>query len=205
MDIESGTLSSAGRTGLCWPSASGFTLIELLVTISIAVILATVAIPSFQDFYRNNRLGTQSNDLIASLNLAKSEAIRRGVWVTICKSAAPTATTPTCSTSGDWNQGWIVFADIKDGRNGRPGTWGTIDTDADATTIDDQVLSVVPALNATAVTATNFTNYISYLPNGISRGNGGLPNGTFTLCNSGKTRVITINTAGRARVSEGTC
>lgn len=201
MGIKSGKFDHRPQSRLSYPSSSGFTLIELLVTISIAVILATVAIPSFQSFYRDNRLGSQSNDLIASLNLAKSEAIRRGVWVTVCPAASATA----CGTSGDWNQGWIVFANIKDGRNGRPGTWGTIDTDADATTIDDQVLSVVPALNATAVTATNFTNYISYLPNGISRGDGNLPNGTFTLCNSGKTRVITINTAGRARVSEGTC
>ncbi|MDD1608287.1 MAG: prepilin-type N-terminal cleavage/methylation domain-containing protein [Methylococcaceae bacterium] len=44
-------------------SASGFTLLELIVAISIAGILMAMAIPSFSDMIRNNRLTTYLNDL----------------------------------------------------------------------------------------------------------------------------------------------
>ncbi len=181
----------------------GFTLIELLVTISIAVILMTVAVPGFQDFFRNNRLASQSNDLLASLALARSEAIRRGTRVTLCKSADPTAATPACSTSGTWAQGWIVFADIEDGQNGRPGTTGVINT-------NDQVIRVFSALpSSTLVGDAKVSNWITYLPNGTPRGNGFVSgettSGTFTLCNAPVSRVIAINPAGRAGATAGAC
>src|SRR3569832_2414901 len=54
----------------------GFTLVELLVTISIATILVTLAVPSFSDFVKNNRMITLTNDFVTALNVARSEAIR---------------------------------------------------------------------------------------------------------------------------------
>jgi type IV fimbrial biogenesis protein FimT len=181
----------------------GFTLIELLVTIGIVGILLGIAVPSFQDFFRNSRLASQSNDLLASLNLARSEAVRRGVRVTVCKSADPSATTPACSTSGNWSQGWIVFADIEDGQNGRPGATGTIDT-------NDLVIRVFSSLSVSTLNGdSKVSNWISYLPNGAIRGNGSVSgetsSGTFTLCNAPTSRVITLNPAGRASATPGTC
>ncbi|MGQ9860680.1 MAG: GspH/FimT family pseudopilin, partial [Thiobacillaceae bacterium] len=82
---------------------SGVTLIELLVTISIAAILMAIAVPGFQDFFRRNRLDGATSDLMATLNYARSEAIRRGVPVSVCRSSNGT------SCSGGWQQGWIVF------------------------------------------------------------------------------------------------
>ena len=74
----------------------GFTLIEVLITVMVASILFTVAIPSFKDTIRQNRLTTQANELIGALNLARSESIRRSKNVTV---------TPN---GGDWNAGWII-------------------------------------------------------------------------------------------------
>lgn len=182
---------------------NGYTLIELLVTIAIAAILAAVAVPSFQEIFRSNRLSSQTSDLVAALNLARSEALRRGYRVTICKSSDGSS----CTEAGDWSQGWVVFADRQDGQNGRPGATGTINA-ASGVYGADPILRVNGAFGSTGSTlggGANFSNWITFLASGVSRGNGGLANGTLTLCNSSKSSVITINTAGRINVSKGAC
>ncbi|MDR2876925.1 MAG: GspH/FimT family pseudopilin [Chromatiales bacterium] len=83
---------------------TGFTLIELLVTVTIAGILLTLAVPSFNETIRNNRLTTQANDLVSTFNLARSEAIKRRTNVQVCTSNNQAACTNT-----PWTQGWIVL------------------------------------------------------------------------------------------------
>lgn len=85
-------------------SPRGFTLIELLVTVSVAAVLMAIAVPSFRDMAIRNQLTSYTNDIIASINFARSEAVRRGVPVAICKSNDG----ETCS--GNWDDGWIIFA-----------------------------------------------------------------------------------------------
>lgn len=80
----------------------GFTLIELMVTLSVAAILSTIAIPSYQTFVINGRMVSQANDLITALNMARSEAVKRGANVTICASSD----SATCTVG--WQAGWIV-------------------------------------------------------------------------------------------------
>ena len=54
----------------------GFTLIELLVAITVAGILAAIAIPAFNNFVMNDRDATQINSLATSLNYARSIAVK---------------------------------------------------------------------------------------------------------------------------------
>ena len=91
---------------------SGFTLIELMVTMAVLAILAVVAVPGMTMLINGNRLSGMNDELTASVQLARSEAIRRNARVTMCGSADGT----TCDAVTDWNR-WIVV-----GRDNASGT-----------------------------------------------------------------------------------
>jgi len=84
----------------------GFTIVELMVTVCLAAILFGFAIPSFRRMIVNNRLVTQTNDLIGAINYARSEAITQNTSVSFCRAADETATACVGST-GNWTF-WIV-------------------------------------------------------------------------------------------------
>jgi type IV fimbrial biogenesis protein FimT len=68
----------------------GFTLLELMVAIAVLAILATVGVPSFNELIQNNRVTTQTNELVSALNFARTEAIKRGRNVeVVVTQAAP--------------------------------------------------------------------------------------------------------------------
>ena len=81
----------------------GFTLIELLVTITIAGILAALAVPTFDSVALSSKLNSLSSSFMASAQLARSEAIKRNQPVTLCASSNGTGCT------GAWKDGWVVL------------------------------------------------------------------------------------------------
>ena len=93
-------------------TAFGFTLVELMVTIAVVAILAALALPSFSNSIRNTRLASTTNEFIAAVNLARSEAVRSNRAGQVCASSDGA----TCGT--DWSQGWIVWSDAN--ANGTP-------------------------------------------------------------------------------------
>ena len=91
-------------------SANGFTLIELLIAIAMSMIILTFAVPSFSSFIKNGRVTTYTNTLVTDVNYARHEAVTRGDKVILCRSADPTASSPTCGGSANtWSSGWLVF------------------------------------------------------------------------------------------------
>jgi type IV fimbrial biogenesis protein FimT len=79
----------------------GFTIIELMVAISVAMIVLGIGVPNFVGIIRSNDTVAEVNDLATALNLARSEAVGRGVEVMI-----------TPRSGSDWTTGWIVGIDL---------------------------------------------------------------------------------------------
>lgn len=89
----------------------GFTIIELLVTLAIAALILGLAAPSFNEFRRNGRLTGTANDFLATVQIARTEAIKRQQPVSICATADdPTDPAADC-TLGRFNN-WLVFIDL---------------------------------------------------------------------------------------------
>ena len=88
------------------PFAAGFTLIELMVTVAVAAVILGLAIPSFAEFIARTRLATATNELVSLINIGRTEAIKRGTRVVVCRSADGTACDGT-----SWGDGIAVFVD----------------------------------------------------------------------------------------------
>lgn len=80
------------------PLQAAFTLIELLVAIAVLAILLTIAVPSLQKIIRDNRVTSQTNELIALINLTRNQAIRESIDINDTREA----TLQLDATSSGW-------------------------------------------------------------------------------------------------------
>lgn len=170
----------------------GFTLIELLVVMSIMSILLAIALPSFQDTIERSVTNSQIKLLMTTLNLARSEAIKRGTNVAIC--SINDDGNVDCDAQ-EWQDGWIVFVDA----NG--------DADGDVGSIDagDTIIRVFRSLGSNS-TLTFTVDLFEYDSMGFSATGG---TQEFELIpssgNTDNARCIVISLSGRGRRVEGVC
>lgn len=169
---------------------AGFTLIELMVGLTVLVMLITIGIPSFFNMIRNSRLATQTNEVVTGLNLARSEAVKRGLPVSLCVSSDQVA----CDTSSpNWADGWIMFVD-----RGTPG-------ELDGT---DELLQVGRAVSGGfAMTETETGEaFVQFLPSGLVNP---IEDRRLQLEwaaePDGKTRCVSISVGGRVNTTQGAC
>jgi len=171
-------------------TSRGFTLVEALATLAVAGVLAAAVVPSLAAGLRATRVSAASNEMLASLLLTRSEAVKRRGRVVMCRSANG----ESCAASGNWEQGWIVFADLNS------------DGDRD----DGETLLHVqqPLGESLRLTGTTtLAKYVSYAPNGATRFvGGGFQAGTFTVCSQSTKpawgRQIIVNATGRPRTQK---
>jgi len=81
----------------------GFTLIELMIAVAIVGVFLALGLPEMRNLVRNQRLKTTSLDIFASLQLARSEAVKRNTSNVMMAGK-------TAGASG-WQSGWYVCVD----------------------------------------------------------------------------------------------
>lgn len=172
-----------------------------MMAVAILAILMGIAAPAFRETLLNARMTGRANDLMADLNLARSEAVKRNVTSYMC-----TSNDGTNCTASAWREGWIVFADanqngVKDGNEpaikSAPGQADASDT-----------------LTVTGDTLTGGIGYVPYQPSGVSTFGNTI---TFVFCDYRtaaqvgaaaadlRGRQVTINQTGRAVAARRTC
>lgn len=174
----------------------GFTLIELMVTVVIVAVLLSIAVPSFRDTIARSRVASGASGLSAAFTTAKSEAVKRGRNVTICKSANIGDAQPTCVTSGDWSQGWIILDPAV--------TYAPAATPPTDPTI--KVFEAMPG-GVTAAGGSEVLSTVIFTPNGATTLAGAgtdETNRAITVCSVGvEGRVVVLSASGRVRVIRG--
>lgn len=159
---------------------------ELMVALAIIAVLASGALPSFQSLLQRQRMRTAANDLVAAIDLTRSQAIGRG---------SPVVLAPIDPDGTAWEQGWIVFIDSNANRRPDAGEEEIFRQEqvADGITIRSRFSSGAAA------------QYLAY--NGAGRscqtGNSQAAQfGTLTLEFGEQRKHIKINMLGRVRLCD---
>jgi len=167
-------------------NACGFTLIELMVGVAVLAIALGAGVPSMSEFIKNSRLAAQTNDLLASLHLARTEAIKRNARVTLCRSADAT----TCAPPGTgWEIGWVVFAVV-----------------GGANVVLDSHGAAAPNVSITPRAADTIGDSFYYTSRGVVRDAADVAlNGVFRICDErglDHARGLVLSPTGRAEFTK---
>lgn len=170
----------------------GFTLVEIMIVVAILILIGAIATPILLNFLPNMRLRSAARDVYSAMMEAKTEAIQRGVNVTVLFNSP--------------GNSYIVFID--DGAGGGVAGNGIIDNLAEQTittvpTLPDRV-TFDPTVGGDGVTfAINALVFSSQGIPVIAGAGGGLGGGivglraTDSLGNTTRQRTITVATAGQ--------
>ena len=183
--METGRFSGRCRRNM----SRGFTFIEIMIALVVFGVLLTAALPAYRDWIAAQQLANHAHFIADTLDLARSEAIKHGYRVNLCK----TRDRRRCADDGGWEQGWLMFVD--ENRSGQ---------------VDDDTV-VLHREGAARDGITMHGNrpvedYVSYTSLGHARLLGGaLQMGTFVICKSGQNALkVVLANSGRARIDKTT-
>lgn len=169
----------------------GFTLVEALVVVALVAVMAALAAPSLKAFLVRRAVDSAVSTLASDYRLARSEAVKRTGYVTICRSPDGAGCSPA-DAPGSWHDGWIVFTDADANRRVN----GT-----------DEVLRVQPRLTGLRAMVryndpgfSNTVQAVLYRPHGISTTGNETLLVTADSSLVGGTRLVVISRNGRVAV-----
>ncbi|RDK00719.1 type II secretion system protein GspH [Paraburkholderia lacunae] len=100
---------------VCLWRRRGLTLIETLVVVTLLAVIAVMATPSFVAWHLRDQVDARAKALASTLAYARSEALRRGTRVTVCRIDAARRCLAAGQACGegvtDWSCGWAVLAE----------------------------------------------------------------------------------------------
>jgi type IV fimbrial biogenesis protein FimT len=165
---------------------AGFSLVEIMVALAIFALTLRFGVPAYGDWIAARKLANHAEYLTQTLNLARSEAVKRGMRVNVCKSRDGTQ----CDPKAKWESGWIMFAD--ENRDGQ----------IEASTENFIRREGPPGEGITIAANAPLKDYVSYTSFGYARMlNGALQMGTFVVCKSGQNAIhVVLANSGRARI-----
>lgn len=161
----------------------GFSLIELLSSIAAVLLTLCIGMPTLKQIIDHNSVAAIHNELIASLSLARLEALRSGGVAAVCPSDLEGI---GCRVDGDWSAGWIVFVDYNENRLRDPAeavlSWTQLDPDS-----------------GLRLTSGRHRPQLRFARNGMSQGS----NLSIRLCRMGQaTSAVIVSNTGRARIEK---
>ena len=157
---------------------TGLTLPELLTTLAIVSLLAVIAMPGFSESVRRNRVSAESSHLLGVLIAARSEAIRRGARVALCRSSD--GITCNAAAGHDWQQGIVVFVDENANQNLEP---------------DEAVVRTGMPFSKADLVSFSGRGALSYRSNGAV-----VSGGTFTIRSGDHEKKVIVSLAGHSRI-----
>ena len=180
---------------------TGFTLIELMVAVAIMGILLAVAVPSFESMVNTNKLVGAANEMVASIQTARMESLRRNRRAIVCLSATPDSASPSCSSANP--TGWITFLDVD-----ANGSFNGNDVLLRSSLLKQRVVVLASSNVATPAPTTPAAGELMFRSDGLARdGTGALLKGTIDVCiptNKPSQNVRHVNVFAGSRVSVST-
>ncbi len=175
----------------------GVTLIELMVVLVVLAILIGLAAPGLRSLLVRWAADTAAASLVGDFRFARSEAIKRNDFVTICRS---TDGKSCAGQTGSWHTGWVVFVDHDSD--------GVVDAAAASpvATLADDVLRVQQALSWVASVeplSGNAQKQFKFRPTGLAPGYQGNMVLTVSTSVSGGTILLCVTSTGRVQQRPG--
>lgn len=84
----------------------GFTLVELIISLAIIAILATIVVPSYNDFIINNKITSTVEGIESAHALARNDAITHLRQSGVC--GVTDSSSVDCINS--WTSGWMAYS-----------------------------------------------------------------------------------------------